>query len=109
MYNAGKTKGIEGIDGAILWYGTFDFQRNSGGGKQFGDNIFYSAYTNASNYGAGVYMNGAGFSLNGTLVMGRIAADLGSKNAGYPEQRQWQALGWEAAEAQRAQWDKGTK
>jgi hypothetical protein len=109
IFNAGATKGVLGIDRSILWYGTFDFQRNEGDGKQLGDNLIYSAYINASNYAAGVYMNGAGFSLNETLFWGRIAADVGSKNAGSPQQREWQTFGWKAAQAQRSQWQKAGK
>lgn len=111
IYDAGKAQGIQGIKGAVWQWGTFDFQRNEGGGKQLGniDNIFYSTYTNASNYAVGVYMNGAGATLWETLALARFAADMGSKNAGSPALRQWQALGWQAAQAQKFQWDKNTK
>ena len=109
VYNAGKAQGMLGVRNAVWQYGTFDFQRNRGDGKQSGDNIFYSAYTHASNYAVGVYMNGAGFSLNSTLTVAGVAADLGSKNAGSPALRQWQTLGWKAAQAQKSQWEKGAK
>jgi hypothetical protein len=95
-----------------VWqYGTFDFQRNGGRGMKSGnlDNIFYSAYTDASNYAVGVYLNGAGANLWETLAIAKLAADSGSKNAGSPALGRWQTLGWKAAEAQRSQWDKGAK
>ncbi|HEY4078926.1 MAG TPA: hypothetical protein VGM26_18500 [Rhizomicrobium sp.] len=42
-------------------FGEFDFQRD-------GD-IFYSRYTNASNYAAGLFMSGAGFSYADTMAI----------------------------------------
>jgi hypothetical protein len=99
VYDAGKTNGYAGMKANVWQYGIFDFQRNMGGGPNtLGENIFYSAYTNASNYAVGVYMNGAGANLWLTLSFASFAADAGSKNAGTPELREWQTLGWEAAE-----------
>jgi hypothetical protein len=109
VYDAGKTQGWLGARHNVWQYRIYDFQRNGGGGPKPGnlDNIFYSAYTDASNYAAGVYMNGAGASLSETLNSARIEALVTrSKNAGSPRQREWQTQGWQAAEAQKSGWDK---
>jgi hypothetical protein len=109
VYNAGKTQGRANAINNVWQYKRYDFQRNGGDGKQPGniDNIFYSAYTDASNYAAGVYMNGAGASLSETLNSAKIEALITrSENAGSPRQREWQTQGWQAAEAQKTVWDK---
>jgi hypothetical protein len=109
VYDAGKIQGRLGTRLNVWQYGKYDFQRNGGGGPKPGslDNIFYSAYTDASNYAVGVYMNGAGASLSETLNSARIEALITrSENAGSPRQREWQTRGWQAAEAQKSAWDK---
>ena len=53
---------------AVGQFGTYDFQRDN--------EIFYSAYTNASNYAVGVYMSGAGYSYHATVVIGHICKPL---------------------------------
>ena len=82
---------------AILHYGTFDFQRNMGRGKQK-DNYFYSAYTDASNYVVGVYAHGLGQSRDFTLAIGRIILSK-SKNAGDPRPQSMWLKGWDDADA----------
>lgn len=80
-------------------WGTFDFQRNGGQGN-LGDsrNVFYTQYTHASNYGVGVYLNGAGYSLIDALDTASRFAGLFSSNAGSPAQAWWQTRGWYAAQ-----------
>jgi hypothetical protein len=102
VYNAGHANGpfnILGMNVAIGHYGQFDFQRNGGQGNCPGHNTFYPAYTNASNFAVGEYMNGAGFSLDATLTIGYVFAFTMSSNAGSPDQGQWWANGWNAAQA----------
>ncbi len=45
VYNAGKAQGWVGAKNNVWQFGTYDFQRNGGGGPKPGklDNIFYSA------------------------------------------------------------------
>lgn len=98
IYDAGKANGTLGINAAVGHYGTFDFQRNAGAGK-LSANTFYPAYTDASNYAVGIYMNGAGYSLQGTHEVAEIFARMFSSNSGSPGQTQWQTNGWNAAQA----------
>lgn len=89
---AGKANGMSNIGGMnrdIGQGGVYDYQRSGGN--------FYSAYTNASNYGVGVYMNGAGYSEGEMNAMGEIYAYFKSKNAGDPAQRNWWDSGLNAA------------
>src|SRR5271169_4853447 len=74
---------------AVGHYGTYDFQRDQG--------VFYSAYTNASNYAVGVYMAGAGYSYDATIAIGTLFANLYSSNAGSESQRTWWTRGWNDA------------
>jgi RHS repeat-associated protein len=99
IYNLGQTNGSLGINSAIGHYGTCDFQRNGGNGYSSKGNTFYPAYTNASNYAVGVYMNGAGYSLNSTLSVASGFAGLFSSNAGSSALSSWQTQGWNAAQS----------
>ena len=74
---------------AIGQFGTYDFQRDNG--------MFYSAYTNASNYGVGVYMAGAGYSYNATIAIAGAFASHYSSNAGADSQTTWWTKGWNDA------------
>jgi hypothetical protein len=74
---------------AIGQFGTYDFQRDNG--------IFYSAYTNASNYAACVYMAGAGYSYDATIAIAVAFASLFSSNAGAESQTTWWTKGWNDA------------
>lgn len=69
--------------------GMNDYQRFNGD--------FYSAYTNASNYGVGVYMYGAGFSADQMIGISETFATLFSSNAGDPTQVYWWLQGWQDA------------
>ncbi len=69
--------------------GTFDYQR--WGGK------FNSNYTDASNFGVGVYMNGAGYSQFGMDVVGGTYSLFWSRNANAASQQEWWVQGWIAA------------
>jgi hypothetical protein len=72
-YQSGQTNGLLGASATIGQWGTFDFQRNEGAGNLGpASNIFYTQYTNAGNYGVGVYMDGAGYSLSTTVMMGNL-------------------------------------
>ena len=72
--------------------GTFDYQRPEGPNGRFD-----SQYTDASNFGVGVYMNGAGYSLHGMNAVGGAYSFLRSKNANSTAQSDWWAQGWIAA------------
>jgi hypothetical protein len=74
--------------------GTFDFQRFS---NSAGDTIFYSGYANASNFGVGAYLYGAGFSQTGATEVPGIFALFESSNAGDPSQALYQNAGYQAA------------
>jgi len=78
---------------AVLHYiwqnGVYDFQRENG--------VFYSAYTDASNYAVGVYAAGAGYSYNATMAIGRFVANLISSNARANTQSSWWSRGWSDA------------
>jgi hypothetical protein len=86
------------IDRAVGHYGTFDYQRNKGQGEKL-NNIFYTAYIHASNFGVGVYMNGAGYSLDGTITIASDFAGKSSSNAGDPNQKKWWTYGWNGAQS----------
>jgi hypothetical protein len=60
-------------------------------------NQFTSAYTDASNFGVGVYMHGAGYSLPVTRAMAKTFAFFKSSNAGDPKQQKFWEAGWNAA------------
>ena len=94
VYEAGKANGRNPIAAwqAIGQFGTFDFQR------QEDKKLFISEYTNASNFAVGVYMRGAGFSLEDTKFFGGLYAHIKSSNAGDPNQSAWWTMGWYAAD-----------
>ena len=98
VYTGGETNGTLGINDAVGHFGTFDFQRNEGKGK-CPTNTFYPAYTDASNYAVGVYMNGAGYSLDMTLFIAGTFASLFCRMLCTPPQRQWWTNGWNAAQS----------
>jgi hypothetical protein len=94
---AGRANGmvnIWGINSDIGHYGRFDYQRPPGQG-------FNGLYTNASNYGVGEYMQGAGFSLGQTIWIGSLFSTFYSKNANSPMQSFWWTQGWFAAKNQK--------
>jgi hypothetical protein len=74
---------------AVGHYGTYDYQRDEG--------VFYSAYTDASNYAVGVYMAGAGYSFDATIAIAGFVANLQSSNAGSERQSGWWTRGWNDA------------
>ena len=95
VYAAGQAGGMNpfAMNTAEGQFGTYDFQRDAW------DDTFYSQYTNASNFGVGVYMNGAGFSQDEMLGIGWIyslarsnVSDQQRVNQGY-----WWLQGWEYA------------
>jgi RHS repeat-associated protein len=102
VYKAGKAIPFKydfaAIDRAVGHYGTFDYQRNKGQGEKL-NNIFYTAYIHASNFGVGVYMNGAGYSLDGTITIASDFAGKSSSNAGDPNQKKWWTYGWNGAQS----------
>ena len=93
VFAAGRVNGssLFGANAAIGHFRTFDFQRD-------GDN-FYTAYTDASNYAVGVYMAGAGFTLQDTILLGKLFARAYSSNAGAQSQEDWRKRGWNDASA----------
>ena len=74
------------IDQSIGQFGRFDFQRHKG--------YFFQAYSNASNYGAGVYMRGAGYNLGELNVWGGLYSFLKSSNPNASSQTFWWTKGW---------------
>ena len=71
--------------------GKFDFQRIGG---------YHPEYIDASNYGVGVYMNGAGYTLFGTnTIGGTFASLLSSSNPAVL--KYWWGLGWSAGQGMR--------
>jgi hypothetical protein len=74
---------------AVGHYGTHDYQKDKG--------VFYSAYTDASNYAVGVYMAGAGYSYDATIAIAGFFANLHSSNAGSERQSTWWTRGWNDA------------
>jgi hypothetical protein len=95
IYAAGQAGGYSpfAANTAVGQFGTYDFQRNAA------NNMFLSQYTNASNFGVGVYMNGAGFSMDQMLAIGWAFSMSMSSNAGSINQASWWIQGWEAANA----------
>jgi len=94
VYATGRANGMNPfkVDSAVGHWGAFDFQRY--------DTTFIGAYSNASNFAVGLYMNGAGYSLSQTLEIAGGFAHLFSSNAGDPNQAKWQTNGWNAASKQ---------
>ena len=79
---------FEALD-AIWHFGRYDYQRDN--------DVIYSAYTDASNYAVCVYMAGAGYSRDATVVVGRLSAELFSSNASANTQAPWWTRGWDDA------------
>jgi hypothetical protein len=99
VYLAGKANGGANIPGtlsAVGPYGTYDFQR-SGGSFWSGGGTFYPAYTNASHFGVGVFLAGAGFTYDQTLNAGYLFS-MGYSSGNQGVQGQWWANGWNYAE-----------
>ena len=91
---------IVGINAAVGHYGTFDFQRNAGNGENTTENVFYSQYTNASNFSVGVFMRGAGFTLEASIEIATSFARAFSSNTNeLGLQISWWTLGWLAADS----------
>jgi hypothetical protein len=92
---AGRSAGLNpfAVNSAVGHFGTFDFQRDAA------SNTFTGAYTDASNYAVGVYMQGAGYSLSQTVAIAQLFGHSMSSNVGDPRQRQFWEAGWKAANA----------
>jgi RHS repeat-associated protein len=92
-YSSGQQNGMNpfAMNQNIGQGGIYDYQRDASAQQ------FISDYTNASNYGVGVYMNGAGFSLAELIALGEAYALLNSSNAGSDAQLNMWIAGWEAA------------
>jgi hypothetical protein len=73
---------------AIGQEGKFDYQRDVKNKK------FYPKYVSAANYAAGVYMAGAGYSLDATLLVAKFYAMEHSKNYTAQDQLDWIKRGW---------------
>jgi len=71
--------------------GLYDYQRQNG--------IFYPAYTDSSNYGVGVYMYAAGYSLSETIAIGKLFATGMSSNSGSQSQVEYWTRGWQDAQS----------
>jgi len=88
---AGEVNGLNpfAMNEAIGQGGKYDYQRSG--------NTFYTWYTNASNFGVGVYMNGAGASLSELHAIGGVYSYFKSSNANSAAQLNWWDQGWGAA------------
>lgn len=104
IYEASTTNGVYKADGLdwdrgksdIGHFGRFDFQRKIVDGEGW---YFIHPYENASNFAVGIYMNGAGFSLSGTIVVGKGFAVMNSSNFNSDLQTIWWTNGWNYANA----------
>lgn len=103
IYEAGKASSLspDAALRAIGEVGKFDFQRREN------QKLFIKNYTDASNFAVGVYMRGAGFSLEQTKFIAGLFAHTMSSNAGAPRQSVWWINGWSAADL--GMYSKGTK
>ncbi len=88
---AGKDNGLNPwkMNDSVGQGGRFDYQRS---GKNF-----YPAYTNAANFGVGVYMYGAGFSESEMNAIGGVYSFFKSSNSNAASQSDWWGSGWQAA------------
>jgi hypothetical protein len=82
---------------AIAQGGAYDFQRDVPHLK------FYEAYEHASNYAVGVYMAGAGYSLQLTYLIAKYYALRHSSNYDAQDREQWIRRGWNDAKSGRWQ------
>jgi hypothetical protein len=87
---AGQANGLDpfAANQNVGQYGTYDFQRI--GGK-------HPEYIDASNYGVGVYMNGAGYWQWLMNLGGSAYSFFKSSNANSPKQSLWWNNGWNDA------------
>ena len=98
-FQAGQSSGLNGA----TWYaenagilgtalgtgGTFDYQRNG--------SMLYLQYANAANYGVGVYMAGAGYSLPQTISIARSFASIAGSTGNEGQRLSETVAGWSAA------------
>jgi hypothetical protein len=93
---AGNAGGVSpfAANAAVGQGGTFDYQRSS---NSAGDTVFYSGYTNVSNFGVGGYLYGAGFTQLGASTVANAFAFFKSSNAGDPNQAVYRNGGYQAA------------
>jgi RHS repeat-associated protein len=102
IYQAGQSNpGADNkaaLGAALGHYGSYDFQRNMGQGLNIlsSNNTFYKKYTSSSNFAVGVYLAGAGLSLEQTIKIASTYAEM-SSNKGDPNQQSMWTLGWQAA------------
>ncbi len=94
VYAAGTRVGnLLQINAAVGHYGKFDFQRDGV------TNTFYTSYKHASNYAVGVFMAGAGYSLDRTISISETFASHYSSNyiKDKFERKYWTSRGWDDA------------
>jgi hypothetical protein len=84
------------VRAAIAQEGTYDFQRDAPHEK------FYDHYVPAANYAVGVYMAGAGYSLEDTRAFAKLYALRHSSNYDAQDQLSWMERGW--TDAVRGRW-----
>ena len=89
VFATGRAEGLAGASANLGYWGRFYFQRD-------GDNFIHS-YTDASNYAVGVYLAGAGYSLNATYMIANTFAFSMLSNAGSKAQSEWWGRGWKDA------------
>ncbi|MGE3784595.1 MAG: hypothetical protein AB7H71_17875 [Alphaproteobacteria bacterium] len=81
------------IDAAIGHGGKYDYQRDPAKKE------VYDAYVHAANYSAGVYMAGAGYTLEDTLALAALYAFRHSSNYSTTSRFEWITRGWLDANA----------
>jgi len=90
---AGNAGGLSpsAANAAVGQYGTFDFQRYA---NSAGDTVFYSGYTNVSNFGVGAYLSGTGVPQWAASGIANTFALFKSSNAGDPNQATYRNAGY---------------
>ena len=81
------------MDNDVGHLGKFDFQRD------YKEKTFIAQYTNSANFAVGVYLAGAGYSLESAIGIAGRFANMFSSNAGDPNQVKFWILGWKAAKS----------
>ncbi|MBL4761318.1 MAG: VCBS repeat-containing protein [Gammaproteobacteria bacterium] len=90
---SGMSKVLQ-VNTDLSHFGKFDYQRAVMSDVRF---LFIGAFTDASNYVVGVYMNAAGYSKETTSDIAGGFATLFSSNNGDPAQKEFWDAGWDDA------------
>ena len=94
----GPINGLRDAGRAVGQNGAFDFQRMRGAS---GETVFFSAYTNVSNFAVGLYLAGAGYGKFGASLISNGYAAVKSSNYGNAGQGAFRDAGINAAHGAR--------